>query len=268
MNIGIALGSGGARGIAHVALLEKIEALGRKPSVVVGSSAGAVIGAMYCLYGVDSILDGMREVVNSKIEFIRKAEELMEKRHSIKEGVLEMSKIVFAHSLLAGDVIYDSLKMLFGNRRFSDCKVKFAVVAFDIGNAQAVTIDEGFILDAVTASSSVPGTFPPVRMGGMQLVDGGTTRVVPVEEVKELEADFVIASDVSPFVPDLSDTMSVLYTVDDVKGKILTDMDLEKADFAVKFDIPNVHWYEFSKIENIYKMAEKELEKIDFNHVL
>jgi hypothetical protein len=62
--------------------------------------------------------------------------------------------------------------------------------------------------------------------------------------------------------------MSVLYTVDDVKGKLLTDMDLEKADFAVRFDIPNVHWYEFSKIENIYKMAEKELEKIDFNHIL
>ncbi len=268
VKIGLALGSGGARGIAHVALLEKMEGAGIKPSIIVGASAGAVVGALYCLYGLEEVLERAIDIVNSNSTLITKAEELLTKKRTLKEGVLEMSKIVFAHSLLAGDVIYDSLKRALGSKKFSDCRTKFAAVAFDIVHAKPVIIDEGFILDAVVASSSVPGTFPPVRLGGMYLVDGGTTRVVPTREARELGADYVVASDVSPFKPEVSDTMSVLYTVDDVKGRMLADMDLAESDVAVRFDIPNIHWYEFGKLKIIYKMAEKELEDADFHSVL
>ncbi len=267
MKIGLALGSGGARGIAHIALLEKLETLEIKPSVVVGSSAGAVIGAFYCLFGLDGLLERMLEIVDLNRELIAKANELMGRKHKLKDGVVEISKIVFAHSLLAGDVIYNSLKRLFGAKKFSDCKTKFVAVAFDIGRGKAIVIDEGFILDAVVASSSVPGTFPPVRLGGMHLVDGGTTRVVPVKEVRMYGGDFVVASDVSPFIPDLSTMLSLQYTVDDVKGKILADLDLQEADIAVKFNIPRIQWYEFNKAKSIYKIAKKELEDVDFTAV-
>ena len=268
MKIGLALGSGGARGIAHIALIEKLLSLDVNPSIVVGSSAGAVIGALYCLFGIDGILERMVEVVNSNRKLFAKAHELMGKKHKLKDDVIEMSKIIFAHSLLAGDTIYDSLKRLFDSKRFSDCKMKFVAVAFDIERGKPIVIDEGFILDAVVASSSVPGTFPPIRLGGMHLVDGGTTRVIPVREVKAQGADFVIASDVSPLTSDLSNMLALQYTIDDIKGRILADLDLEEADVAIKFKIPSVQWYEFNKARSVYRIAKKELENFDFSHVL
>jgi len=268
LKIGIALGSGGARGIAHIALLEKLKSLGINPSVVVGSSAGAVVGAVYCLYGLNGLMDRMLEIVKLNKKIIAKADELMGKKRNLKYEVMEMSKTIMAHSLLTGDVIYNSLKHLFGSRRFSDCKTEFAAIALDIEHEKSVAIDEGFIVDAVVASSSVPGTFPPLRLGGMHLVDGGTTRVIPVKEVKERGVDFVVASDVSPFVPDLSTMLSIQYTVDDVKGKILADMDLNEADLAIKFNIPHIQWYEFDKSKIVYRVAKEELEEINFGPLL
>ena len=268
MKVGLALGSGGARGVAHIALFEKLNSIGITPYSIAGSSAGAIIGGLYCLYGLDGLMDRMLEIVRINKKIIARTNELMGKKRNLKNEVVEMSKIVLAHSLLAGDVIYDSLEHLFGSKKFSDCKVDFAAVAFDIEREEAVAIDEGFLIDAIVSSSSVPGTFPPVRLGGMHLVDGGTTRVIPVKEAKERGVNFVIASDVSPFVPDLSNMLSIQYTVDDVKGKILADMDLSEADLAIKFNIPKVQWYEFDKARSIYRMAKEELEMVDFSPLL
>ena len=268
MKIGLALGSGGARGIAHIALLEKLRDLGVNPSVVVGSSAGAVIGAFYSLFGIDGLLERMVEIADLNRKLIAKANEFMGRKRKLRDDVVEMSKIIFAHSLLAGDAMYNSLARLFGSHRFSDCKTRFAVTTFDIEHGKTVVIDEGFILDAVVASSSVPGAFPPVRLGGMHLVDGGTTRVVPVKESKMYGADFIVASDVSAFDPELSTMFALQYTVDDIKGKIIADLDLQEADMAVKFKIPHIQWYEFNKSKIIYRMAKKELENVDFTTLL
>ncbi len=268
MKIGIALGSGGARGLAHVALLERLNAMNVDIDVITGSSMGSVVGALYCLYGLDGLMDRMMELVRLNQDIVKKADEIMGKKHKLKDGVVEISKIVFAHSLLAGDVIYDSLKALFDSKKFSECKKKFAAVAFDIDKGKSVFIDEGFILDAVVASSSVPGTFPPVRLGGMKLVDGGTTRVIPVREARKLGADFVIGVDVSPFSADISNMLMIQYTVDDVKGRLLADIDLKEADMAIQFDIPHIQWYDFLKSETIYQIAKKELEEVDFSPIL
>ena len=268
MKIGLALGSGGARGIAHIALLEKLRSMNVEIENVVGSSMGSVVGGLYCLYGLDGLMDRMMELVRINEDVIKKADEIMGKKHKLKDGVVEISRVVFAHSLLAGDILYDSLKQLFGSRKFSDCKTKFAAVAFDIDKGKSVVIDEGFILDAVVASSSVPGTFPPVRLGGMRLVDGGTASVIPVKESRGFGADFVIGVDVSPFSPDLSNTLALQYTVDDIKGKILADMDLNEADLAIKFNIARIQWYDFKKAEIVYQTAKKELEEVDFRSIL
>jgi NTE family protein len=268
LKIGLALGSGGARGLAHIAVIEKLHAMNIDVNVTTGSSIGSVVGALYCLYGLDGLMERMMELVRLNQDIVKKADEIMGKKHHLKDGVVEVSKIVFAHSLLAGDVIYDSLKALFDSKKFSDCKRKFATVAFDIDRGKSVTIDEGFILDAVVASSSVPGTFPPVRLGGMRLVDGGTTRVIPVKEAKELGADFVIGVDVSPFSADVSNMLSIQYTVDDVKGRLLADIDLDEADMAIQFDIPHIQWYDFLKSERIYQLAKRELENFDFSPLL
>ncbi len=268
MKIGLALGSGGARGLAHIALLEKLSAMNVDVDVITGSSMGSVVGALYCLYGLNGLMDRMMELVRLNQDIVKKADEIMGKKHKLKDGVVEISKIVFAHSLLAGDVIYDSLKALFGSKKFSECEKKFAAVAFDIDKGRSILIDDGFILDAVVASSSVPGTFPPVRLGGMKLVDGGTTRVIPVKEARKLGADFIIGVDVSPFSADISNMLAIQYTVDDVKGRILADIDLKEADMAIQFDIPHIQWYDFLKSETIYQIAKKELEEFDFGSIL
>lgn len=267
MKKAVALGSGGARGFAHIALLEKLDSLGFVPDIVTGSSIGAVVGAFFCLYGIEDTLTKMLGMIRSNSAVMEKAREIKKGKRSLREDVINMSRIIFAHSLMKDDILYETLKGPFKSKRFSDCKTEFAVVAFNLDRGDPVVIDEGFILDAIVASSSVPGTFPPVRLGGMHLVDGGTTRLIPVREAKKAGAGFVVSSDVAPSGVDLSNLMMFQYSVDNIKGKLLADLDLSESDFPVKFDIPNVEWYEFDKAGQIYAKASKELENIDFSNL-
>ncbi len=183
--IGLALGSGAARGMAHVGVLEALEREGVPVDMIAGTSAGAAVGALYACG-------------KTAPEMVRIALELEKYRlprfidpSLPRSGFIKGKKIKdLITSFIGGDV------------RFSDLKIPFACVAADIDTGEEVVINRGSVPEAVRASISLPAIFAVVKNSGRYLVDGGLVNPVPVSVVKKMGADFVIAVNVMPDVAD------------------------------------------------------------------
>ena len=201
--IGLALGAGAARGLAHLGVLKVLEKYKIPVDFVAGSSMGALVGALYCA-GLEADF------------LIKLARELPSR--SWVDLALPRS------GLISGKKVETMLQILTRNRDFSQLKIPFAAVATDIERGEAVVLKEGNVAAAVRASISIPVVFKPVRLGQRLLVDGGVVDRVPVSVVREMGADVVIAVDVNKFVSyqpvkNIIDVM--LQTLDIMERKIL-----------------------------------------------
>jgi len=178
--IGLALGSGGARGSAHTGVLKVLEAEGIPISAVAGSSIGSLVGAaMAAGISVEEVENewlatGARRVFRSFLPTFPRA--------GLSSGN-ELQKLL---TQLLGDVVIEALD------------IPYAAVACDIDTGDPVVMTEGSLVDAVRASTAIPGIFHPVRSGDRFLVDGGLVDPVPISAARDLGADFVIAVDITP----------------------------------------------------------------------
>ena len=176
--IGLALGSGGSRGVAHIGVIKALEEEGIRPDYIAGCSMGSVVGAAYAKgLTVDEMLDLVTQIKPLSL---------------IDITALPTSRL----SLLRGNKMWNLLLEAIGNVDFSELKIPFRCIASDLYSGKLVTMSEGDVTQAVRASSSIPSVFPPVKMDGKLLVDGGVLCRVPVRQVREMGADLVIAVDV------------------------------------------------------------------------
>lgn len=176
--IGLALGSGSARGLAHLGVIRAIADAGIKVDFIAGSSMGALIGAIYAAGKLDELEASFRNFDWKKTASFFDVV-------LPKSGLLDGAKV----SELVRDHIHaDSIEML---------PKPFAALATDIVSGEEVVIRSGDVIEAVRASISVPGIFTPVRSNGRILVDGGLTNPVPVSAVRAMGADIVIAVDLN-----------------------------------------------------------------------
>ena len=176
---GLALGAGGARGVAHVGFLQALEEADIRADLVTGCSMGAIVGACYCA-GVS--VQTLHEVI-STLKLSRIAQ--LNPNPLRACGLFRLNR---ARKLLEEYIGADT--------QFSDLKTPFRCVATDLLSGRTVCMKEGNVVDAVIASSSVPGAFSPIERDGMLLVDGGVIERVPVREVKQMGADVIVAVDV------------------------------------------------------------------------
>jgi NTE family protein len=177
VKIGIALGSGSARGWAHIGALRALVEAGIEPQIVCGTSIGALVGAVYVggdLGALETWVSGLtwRKVV----------------------GFLDIS---FGSGILKGDKFNDFLRDNFLDEEIAELPRPFAAVATDLQNGREVWLREGRVVDAVRASIAIPGLFTPCERDGKLLVDGGLVNPVPVSLCRAMGADFVIAVDLS-----------------------------------------------------------------------
>ncbi|MBA7517699.1 hypothetical protein ES705_09753 [subsurface metagenome] len=184
LKIGLALGSGSARGLAHVGVVMALEAYNIPIDIIAGTSIGSVIGG---LYASGATIEQLEEVALS----IKKSKTLF------------LIDPVFPHSgLISGDRIEKMLNQ-FGikDKTFDDLKIPFAAVATDIESGAEVILNQGKVIDAVRASISIPGIFTPVKYQDYYLVDGGVVDPVPVDVVKMMGADIIIAVNLAKISP-------------------------------------------------------------------
>ncbi len=180
--VALVLGSGGAKGLAHIGVIEEFEKQGFEITSIAGTSMGAVIGGLYA----------------------------MNKMQKYKDWVLTFDKIdVFnlidftfsSHGLIKGDKVFNKMKTFLPDRNIEDLDIPFAAVATDITNEKEVVFTTGSVYEAVRASVSIPTVFTPVNKDNILLVDGGVLNPIPVNRVKRSENDILVAVNVYADIP-------------------------------------------------------------------
>ncbi len=183
--IGLALGGGAARGLAHIGVLEILQKEGIHIDMIAGTSAGAIIGALYAR-GKNS-----SQIIKMALDLSRKRLISMVDPSLPKSGFIKGRKIKNLVTLFIG-----------GDIKFSELKVPLACVSTDINTGEEVVIDQGSVPEAIRASISIPAIFTAVKWQNRYLVDGGLVNPVPVSVVKRMGADFIIAVNVIPDVAE------------------------------------------------------------------
>lgn len=273
--IGLALGSGGVRGFAHLGVLEVLEKAGIKPAVIVGSSAGAMIGAMYAFRpSAAPNLTHVRSYLTSelydqeKLQYLRKSEE--GRRTFYEKMKVKLAKgAVFATSFTRDSIF--SLEVLRKNVEYlappvdiEQGFIRFAATAFDLKTGRELLLDKGPLTEALMASCAMPGVFPPVPFEDMLLMDGGVVNPVPCDHVASLGADIVIGVDVVPAV-DPYDSMESSYDVAMRAAEItrhrLRDLRLATADLVIPVSLEDVFWGDFSRFEDCVQKGREAAER-------
>lgn len=173
--IGLALGSGSARGLAHMGILDELDKLGVQPDIICGSSVGSLVGAASVLGKTSELIDWVKELSTGDILHY------MDIRLAAGGG--------FAH----GQKLMSHLSESFGNPSIEELKPRFAAVATDLGSGREIWLQEGPIWDAVRASIALPGMLTPVAHEQHWLVDGGLVNPVPVSVCRALGAEVILA---------------------------------------------------------------------------
>ncbi|MEA1896600.1 MAG: patatin-like phospholipase family protein [Bacteroidota bacterium] len=178
--IGLALGSGSARGLAHIGVLRLLKEKNISIDVIAGSSMGALVGACYARNG--DITDLEETVLN--LDWKQSAQ------------LADPNLALLFKGVIHGEKVKELLKTVIGDVKFRDLKIPLAVVATDVNRGEEVVIKEGSVIEAVRASISIPAIFMPVKLNNRFLIDGGIVNPVPVNVVKDMGATFVIACNV------------------------------------------------------------------------
>lgn len=207
-SIGLTLSGGGARGLAHIGVLQVIDSLGIQIDFITGTSMGSIVGGMYAAgYSAAEIEEfalGMNwEALfasNTDLSYIHPVNR-NDHNKFIVELPVENRKIRFATGAIEGQQLWNTLNEVFlhtyGITDFNELGIPFACVATDVERGEAVVMREGNLVTAVRASMAIPSVFTAVERDGYKLIDGGVVNNFPVALAKEMGADFVIGVNVS-----------------------------------------------------------------------
>ncbi len=218
--IALALGGGAARGFAHIGVIKALEARGIHPDIVVGTSAGAIVGALYAA-GYDGLA-------------------LNRMALNMDESALS-DWTLSSRGLFKGEGLQSYVNREVKDRPIEKLNKPFAATATDLQTGMLVVFDRGNTGQAVRASASVPGVFQPTKIGDHEYVDGGLVSPVPVKVARRLGADIVIAVDISsrPIGSDTSGFFSELLQTFSIMGQTIASYEEKDADILLKPDLPN-----------------------------
>ena len=214
--VGLVLGAGSARGLAHIGVLQVLKEEGIDVDFIVGSSMGAMVGAIYAsgadLYMLEKMLDSMNTNLMLDVQVPR-------------------------FGFVAGKRVESLITLLTKNNSFAQLTPPLVVVATDLISGERVIFDQGLVAEAVRASISIPGVFTPVRKDDMVLVDGAVIDRLPVEVARDRGADIIIAVDVT-FGPDrkvsIKNTIDVILASLDIMQKYHFDWCGSQADILIQ----------------------------------
>jgi NTE family protein len=215
LKIALALGGGAARGFAHIGVIKALEAQGIVPDIVVGTSAGSVVGALYAA--------GMNGFELQKLA-LQLEEDMVSDWTLPDRGVLK------------GEALQNFINQKLNNLSIQKLPKPLGVVATDLQSGEMVLFRQGNTGMAVRASSAVPGVFQPVEISGREYVDGGLTSPVPAQSARAMGADFVIAVDISNVTrrDKLTGTLDILLQTFAIMGHAISRHELEDADVVIR----------------------------------
>lgn len=272
--ISLALGGGGTKGFAHIGVIRQLEKLGYQIKAIAGTSAGGIVGALYAYgFSIDEIINFSKKL---------KYDDLFNRSHND------------APSLLGLGGLYKQIENLLGDTKIEDLKLKFAAISVDTITGKEIILDCGSVVNAVKATSAVPGIFPALRIKDLNLVDGGVLDPVPVLTARWLMPDLPVFAvgltppmdewpnvprlDIPPYIPiphfmvdqlnqfRLGQAMHVFIDSMEIMVNTVAELrlKLEKPDVILR---PNVHKFTmFDKVDpdEMIRLGEQSvLESID-----
>lgn len=213
--IGLALGGGAARGFAHIGVIQVLEEAGIKPQLVVGTSAGSLVAALYAAG--------------------RSGAELATLALDMDESALTDWSFP-GRGVIRGEALARYVREQTGRRSIEQMKLPLGIVAADLDSGQPILFQRGDPGMAVRASSAVPAVFQPVRIGGREYVDGGLVAPVPVHFARQMGAELVLAVDIStpPEGQATGDAMRMLLQTFAIMGKRISSYELRDADVVLR----------------------------------
>lgn len=245
--VGVALGAGAVKGLAHLGVLEVLEREGVPIHFIAGSSIGALVGGLYSC-GLD----------------IRRLSQLAVNLNWEHLTDLAIPK----KGLVRGKKILELLMLLTRGKEFSELEIPFAAIACDLQRGEEVVIEEGILAHAIRASISIPGIYVPYEFQGRLLVDGAVLNSVPANVVKEKGMDLTIAIDVGFMGRDIrvSSIFDVILTSINIMQREVMEKKLEKADILIRPEVGHISPTNIQKAEECIeagrRAAEENLPKI------
>lgn len=225
--IGLALGGGAARGFAHIGVIQVLEENGLRPDLVVGTSAGSLVAALYAAgkspAELASLADAMDESAITDWSFP-------------------------GRGLIRGEALARFVREHTGGKSIEQMKLPLGIVATDLDSGQPILFQRGDPGVAVRASSAVPAVFQPVKIGAREYVDGGLVAPVPVRFARQMGAEIVIAVDISA-VPDgnaTGDVMRMLLQTFSIMGRSINQYELRDADVVLRPRLAGVSSADFA----------------------
>lgn len=268
----VALGGGGARGLAHLGVMQAIGEAGIQAEQIVGVSMGSLIGAM-CAAEPDIHLVQTKAIeflcsppFLEQIELLNHAKPV--ERENDAGGMFSWYRKLqqslaagrrfsraIGHAALASDrPLRYAIDYLVPDCDISDLPTPLSIVAVDLLSGNRVVLEQGPLRRAVQASSAIPGIFRPVKWDGMLLCDIGTIESVPTRIAKSYDSELLIAVDVGPGktqVPSCDTVLEVMMRMDEVGERLMRKVSTKDADIVVRPEVGNVEWFDFSQPQKL-----------------
>jgi NTE family protein len=282
--IGLALGGGGARGIAHIGVLKVLEKEGIPIDLIVGTSMGALVGGAYASgISPDGLQNKMEAYLNST-EFQSSAIKAFETAHAKGEiGLTQkiqnylrncfyMIQAMFKPGILSNEDFQTTINYFIPDIQIEETRIPFRAVATDLVSGRQITFSHGALRQAVMASCAVPGAISPLKEGERLLSDGGITCLVPSSVARQEGAEIVISVAVDRCMSseELRNVVDVYYRVSEIMGEKLKNYELAEANVVILPEVGDLHWSNFSQAMNLIDEGERAArEKLeDIRHVL
>ena len=213
----MALGGGAARGFAHIGVIQMLEEAGIRPGLVVGTSAGSVVAALYASGKSGAQLQQVAEAMD-------------------EAAFTDWTLPIFSRGMLRGAALARDISAQVNGRLIESMPLPLGIVATDLNSGQGMLFQRGDTATAVRASSAVPAIFQPVRIAGRDYVDGGLVSPVPVRYARQMGAELIIAVDISdaPESNAASDTLQILLQTFSIMSKSINTFELREADVVVR----------------------------------
>jgi NTE family protein len=282
--IGLALGGGGARGIAHIGVLKVLEREKIPIDLIVGTSMGALVGGAYASgFSADELQEKVEAYLNST-EFQSSAIKAFETAHEKGEiGLTQkiqnylrncfyMIQAMFKPGILSNEAFQTTIDYFIPDIQIEETRIPFRAVATDLVSGRQITFSHGALRQAVMASCAVPGAISPLKEGERLLSDGGIVCLVPSSVARQEGAEIVISVAVDRCISpeELRNVVDVYYRVSEIMGEKLKDYELAEADVVIQPEVGDLHWSNFSQAMNLIDEGEKAArEKLnDIRHLL
>ncbi|HAF07851.1 MAG: patatin-like phospholipase family protein [bacterium] len=260
--IGLALGGGSARGLAHIGVLKVLQENNIKIDLISGSSMGALIGGLYALYpDYKILLEKTNEFINSElfqqIDFKKFKQQNTDLFGNLKQKIKDtftFIKMTQTTSLIDYKNFERIFILLFGDKKFEDTRIPFSCIAVDLVSGENIIFKKGLLYKAIMASCAIPAVFPYITYDRYILVDGGISINVPIELVKNDGADRVIASVVSAKIKKVysfENSFQIINRAQEITKNQLLKKTINNADLLLDINLLDYEWLDFEKYDEL-----------------